>query len=202
MLFLPVFEVVSQGSGDVQRDIPPDIQRNFTRDTVSSIADHSVALVSASSTHLNKVASDSLSLRDAEYSPWTKGSCMWGLSYGAPFKIALGWAGGMLHEDSEGGSDTCLFGAGKIGVGGVRVSSGVAKSIGALGGGAALSAGFLRTFGAPLNAIPSTNYVGASLHIFPLLGLGGEIGWYTPVDKGVDGESRGAMITWSAGIGF
>jgi hypothetical protein len=136
------------------------------------------------------------------HSPWSVQQCMLGLTYGAPMKVAVAWGGGFVYEQPEGGADVCIFGAAKLGLGGARLSTGVGRSIGALGGGAAVSAGVLRTFGAPVNATPKRTYVGASLHFFPVLALGGEIGWYTRLGDDPPGASKRSMITWSAGFGF
>lgn len=137
-----------------------------------------------------------------DHSPWSVQQCLLGLTYGAPMKLAVAWGGGLLYEDPEGGADVCLFGAGKVGLGGARVSTGIARSLGALGGGAALSLGVLRTFGAPTNATPNRIYVGASLHVFPIVAVGGEIGWYTRIGDDEPGVPKRSMLTWSAGFGF
>ena len=137
-----------------------------------------------------------------EYSPWSWDQCLLGLTYGAPMKLALAWGGGRKYEDPEGGADICMFGAAKVGLGGARLSTGIGRSLGALGGGAAVSAGVLRTFGAPMNASPKRTYVGASLHFFPIFALGGEIGWYTRLGTDPAGAPKRSMLTWSAGFGF
>ena len=136
------------------------------------------------------------------YSPWSLEQCMLGVSYGAPLKLAAAWAGGLKYEHPEGGNDVCFFGAGKVGFGGARMSAGVGTSLGPLGGGALLSVGVLRTFDEPLNALAKRTYVGASLHVLPLLALGGEIGWYTRIGNDPPGAPKRSMITWSAGFGF
>ena len=133
---------------------------------------------------------------------WSMQRCLLGLTYGAPLKLAVGWGGGMVYESPDGGADICAFGAGKLGLGGARVSVGIARSVGAFGGGIGASAGVLRTFGAPYNAMPNRNYIGASLHVFPLLAIGGEIGWYTRIGSDTPGAPRRSMVAWSAGIGF
>jgi hypothetical protein len=137
-----------------------------------------------------------------EYSPWSMQRCMLGVSYGAPMKLAVAVAGGLVYEHPDGGADVCLFGAAKAGFGGARGSLGVARSVGPLGGGVALSGGVLRTFAAPLNASANRTYIGTSLHIFPALALGGEIGWYTRVGDDPPAAPRRSMLTWSAGFGF
>jgi hypothetical protein len=137
-----------------------------------------------------------------EHSPWSVQQCMLGLTYGAPMKLAVAWGGGFVYEQPEGGADVCLFGAAKLGLGGARLSTGVGRSIGALGGGAAVSVGVLRTFGAPVNASPKRTYVGASLHLFPVFALGGELGWYTRIGDDPPGAPKRSMLTWAAGFGF
>ena len=136
------------------------------------------------------------------HSPWSVQQCQLGLTYGAPLKLAVAWGGGLLYEQPEGGADVFIFGAAKLGLGGARLSTGIGRSIGALGGGAAFSVGVLRTFGAPANASPKRTYVGASMHFFPVFALGGEIGYYTRIGDDPLGAPKRAMITWSAGFGF
>ncbi len=135
-------------------------------------------------------------------SSWSLQRCMFGLSYGAPFKLAAGIAGGMVYQHPQGGADVCVFGGAKLGFGAARASLGIARTIGALGGGAAVSAGFLRTFSGALGAEPRTNYAGVSLHLFPLLALGGEIGWYQRLGSEPGDNIPRSIVTWSAGFGF
>ena len=136
------------------------------------------------------------------HSPWSYERCLLGLSYGAPLKLAIGIGGGLLYQDQNGGADICTFAAAKLGLGGARGSVGIGRSLGALGGGAAVSGGVLRTFGAPTNAMRMRTYVGGSLHLFPLLAIGGEIGWYTRIGTDPAAAPSRSMITWSAGFGF
>ncbi len=128
--------------------------------------------------------------------------CMLGIGYGAPFKLAVGYAGGRVVESQDGGSDQCHFAATKLGIGGVRFSLGSMRTINALGGAAGLSVGALRTFGSPLHAQPWRNYAGASLHILPALAFGGEIGYYVRLGNDVNGAPARRQITWSVGFGF
>lgn len=137
------------------------------------------------------------------WSRWRWDRCLLGLSYGAPQKLALGYARGLVYEAYEGGADTCTFVGAKAGLSASRLSIGVARSINALGGGAGISAGLLRTYNRPLGAADNSSYAGVSVHLTPLLALGGEIGWYTRLgdNAGVpDGQRR--IVTWSAGFGF
>ena len=133
---------------------------------------------------------------------WSLQRCMFGLSYGAPFKLAAGIAGGMVYQHPQGGADVCVFGGAKLGFGAARASLGIARTIGALGGGAAVSAGFLRTFSGAPGAEPRTSYAGVSLHLFPLLALGGEIGWYQRLGSEPGDNIPRSIVTWSAGFGF
>jgi len=132
---------------------------------------------------------------------WRFDQCMGGLTYGAPFKWALSYGGGMVYEGDR--IDLCVLAVAKVGLGGAGASLGLAKSLGSMGTGSAITGGIIRTFGDPLNASARRTYVGGSLHLWPLLALGGEIGYYVRMgDK--DGErSRGKnVVTWSAGFGF
>lgn len=134
---------------------------------------------------------------------WAWDQCLGGLSYGAPFKLALAYGGGLVHESTTGGADVCAFGAAKIGFGAARASIGIGRSSGPLGRGAALSGGVMRTFGGSWRATPRRTYVGASLHLWPLLGLGGEIGYYMRVgDASSATGTQRRVVTWSAGFGF
>jgi hypothetical protein len=160
------------------------------------------AMVAIAGIPLGAQQSDPPASASLEYSPWSVQQCMLGLTYGAPMKLAVAWGGGLVYEQPDGGADVCLFGAAKVGFGGARLSTGVGRSIGALGGGAAVSAGVLRTFNGPVNASPRRTYVGASLHLFPVFALGGEIGWYTRIGDDPAGAPRRSMLTWSAGFGF
>lgn len=132
---------------------------------------------------------------------WQFDQCMGGLTYGAPYKWALAYGMGMVRETDN--LDLCFLGAAKVGLGGAGFSVGLANSLGRFGSGSALTAGVLRTFNDPLGAQPQRTYAGVSLHVWPLLALGGEIGYYTPLGKDAVGApaSRG-MVTWSAGFGF
>lgn len=141
--------------------------------------------------------------RDAEAqssSGWHRDQCLGGLTYGGPLKLAVSWAGG-LRKELASGQDICAFVSPKIGLGGARLTTGIAKTIGTFGSGVAVSGGVLRTFGAPSYADRMSTYAGGSLHVFPLLGIGLEIGSYHRLG-GIDGQGRKSIIMWSAGIGF
>lgn len=127
---------------------------------------------------------------------------MGGLTYGAPLKWALSYGGGLLHEPVE-GRDVCALVVGKVGLGGVQASAGVGTSFGAVGSGVMLTGNILRTFGSPLNASPRSTYVGASVHLWPLLALGGELGYYVRMGDDENAPSSGKrFVGWSAGFGF
>jgi hypothetical protein len=139
----------------------------------------------------------------AEWSRWRWDRCMLGLTYGAPQKLALGYARGLVYEAYEGGADSCAYLGAKAGLSGSRLSLGIARTINALGGGVGLSAGVLRTYNRPLGAADNRSYAGVSVHLMPLFALGGELGWYVRLgrDEGVPDAQR-RLLTWSAGFGF
>lgn len=134
---------------------------------------------------------------------WHLDQCIAGITYGGPHKLAAAWGGGLLRESTTGGDDTCLMAVGKIGLGAASASAGIGRSVGHLGGGVTLTGGVLRTLSGSLNTTPRRTYVGGSLHVWPLVAIGGEIGYYVRV-----GDASGAsdfqrhVITWSAGFGF
>lgn len=132
---------------------------------------------------------------------WQFDQCMGGLTYGAPLKWALAYGMGYVRESTT--SDWCVLGAAKVGLGGASLNVGIANSLGHFGSGAALTAGVLRTFDNPLRATAKRTYVGASLHLWPLLALGGEVGVYTRVGKDPASVTAGRrLIAWSTGFGF
>jgi hypothetical protein len=134
---------------------------------------------------------------------WAWDQCLGGLTYGQPFKLALAYGGGLVHEATSGGADVCLFGAAKVGLGAARGSIGIGRSKGPLGSGVALNAGVLRTFGSAWGASPARTYLGAGINVWPLLGLGGEIGYYFRLgDASGAPERHRRIVTWSAGFGF
>lgn len=132
---------------------------------------------------------------------WRVGQCMGGITYGAPLKWALSYGGGMVYEGDR--IDLCALAVAKIGIGGASASIGLAKSYGSLGTGSAITGGIIRTFGDPLNATARRTYVGGAVHLWPLLVLGGEIGYYVRLGDAAGASSHGKkVVTWSAGFGF
>jgi hypothetical protein len=132
---------------------------------------------------------------------WQFDQCMGGLTYGAPLKWALSYGMGYVRESAK--QDLCVLGAAKVGFGGASANVGIANSLGAFGSGTAITAGVLRTFDRPLSASPRRTYVGASLHVWPLLALGGEIGLYTRMGADEAGQAHGRrLVAWSFGFGF
>jgi hypothetical protein len=158
------------------------------------------ALSGFSSTHAQSGAANSESL---ESSPWTWDHCLSGITYGQPFKLAISYAQGFVRESRTGGADYCAFAAAKVGFGAARGSIGFGRTAGTLGTGMAINGGVLRTFGSSWGATPKRTYVGAALNLWPVFGLGGEIGYYLRVgDKAGAGTHQRRIITWSAGFGF
>jgi len=131
---------------------------------------------------------------------WRFDQCMGGLTYGAPFKFALAYGMGYVRESQT--TDWCFLGAAKVGLGGASFNVGLANSLGYWGSGTAVTVGILRTFDSPLGAMAKRSYVGGSVHLWPLLALGGEVGYYVPLGRDALGERGKGMITWSAGFGF
>ena len=125
---------------------------------------------------------------------------MGGITYGAPFKFALAYGMGYVRESET--TDWCFLGAAKVGLGGASFNVGIANSLGHWGSGTAVTAGILRTFDSPLGALAKRTYVGGSVHLWPLLALGGEVGYYVPLGRDAQGERGKGMVTWSAGFGF
>lgn len=132
---------------------------------------------------------------------WRVGQCMGGITYGAPLKWALSYGGGMVYEGDR--IDLCALAVAKVGLGGAGASIGLAKSLGSMGTGSAITGGIIRTFGDPLNATARRTYVGGAVHLWPLLALGGEIGYYVRLGDTAGASSHGKnVVTWSAGFGF
>ncbi|GAB1341912.1 hypothetical protein [Gemmatimonas sp.] len=146
-------------------------------------------------------ASDSARSPNGSGSRWQFDQCMGGLTYGAPLKWALSYGMGWVRESEK--RDWCFLGAGKVGFGGASFSVGVANSMGHFGSGVAVTGGMLRTFNDPMGALAKRTYVGGSVHIWPILALGGEVGYYHRVGTDPVALARGrGMITWSTGFGF
>lgn len=158
---------------------------------IFSIETH--AQTSSTASASNKSDSD-------DASQWHLDQCLGGLTYGGPLKLAVAWAGG-LRKELDSGQDVCAFVSPKLGLGGARLSGGIARTFGTFGSGFAVSGGILRTFGAPSYADRMSTYAGGSLHLFPILGIGLELGSYHRLG-GVAGQGRKSIIIWSAGIGF
>ena len=137
---------------------------------------------------------------DDDSAGWHREQCLGGLTYGGPLKLAVSWAGG-LRKELAGGQDVCAFVSPKLGLGGARLTAGVARTLGTFGSGVALSGGILRTFGAPSYADRMSTYAGGSLHVFPIVAIGLELGAYRRLG-GVSGQGRKSILVWSAGIGF
>jgi hypothetical protein len=132
---------------------------------------------------------------------WRAGQCMGGLTYGAPFKVALSYGGGYVYEGDR--WDLCAMAVAKVGLGAAGASAGLAKSFGSLGSGAAITGGLIRTFGDPLNATARRSYAGGSAHLWALLGIGGEIGYYVRIGSEAGDSARATrLFVWSAGFGF
>ena len=133
---------------------------------------------------------------------WQLSHCVTGVTYGAPLKFAVAYGGGFRREFDE-SPDLCLMGVAKLGLGGAQASVGVGSSFGALGGGGVLTANLLRTFGNPLHATARRTYVGASVHLWPIIAIGGEIGWFTRIgDTAGESTAGKRLIAWSTGFGF
>lgn len=141
------------------------------------------------------------STNDSSAPRWQLEQCMGGLTYGAPLKWALSYGMGWVRESET--RDWCFLGAGKVGFGGASLNVGLANAIGRWGSGVAVTGGVLRTFNDPMGAVAKRTYVGASLHLWPLLALGGEVGYYRRMgtDPAGLGRARG-MLVWSTGFGF
>lgn len=132
---------------------------------------------------------------------WQFEQCMGGLTYGAPLKWALSYGMGLVRESET--RDWCVLGAAKIGFGGASVNVGLANSMGHWGSGVAVTGGVLRTFNDPMGASAKRTYVGGSVHLWPILALGGEIGVYRRMGSDGSGTTRSrTLITWSTGFGF
>ena len=133
---------------------------------------------------------------------WHLEHCIAGITYGAPLKWAVSYGGGYLRESIT-GPDLCALAVAKLGIGGAQGSLGLGSSFSPWGSGVLVTANVLRTFGAPLKATPRRTYVGASVHLWPILALGGEVGYYTRLGDAPGASSSAKhLLTWSAGFGF
>lgn len=163
-------------------------------------------MLAAPATHATQrallTASSDTSRTPVEAEGWHVEQCMGGLTYGAPMKLAVAYGGGLLYE-SNSRPDWCALVVGKIGLGGVQASTGIGTSFAPWGSGIMVTGNFLRTFSSPLNATASRNYVGASVHMWPLLAIGGEIGYYTLLGDAAGASTSGKnIVAWSVGFGF
>lgn len=132
---------------------------------------------------------------------WRVDQCMAGLTYGAPLKWAAAYGVGLVREYAA--SDVCLLAVAKVGIGGAGLHIGMANAFGMFGGGTALTFGVLRTFDRPLDALANRTYLGASIHAWPVLAVGGEFGWYTRVGRDPAGTATPrSLLVWSTGFGF
>ncbi len=132
---------------------------------------------------------------------WQFGQCMAGITYGVPLRLAASYGMGFVREYPS--HDLCTLGVTRLGLGGAEVSAGLAISSGPFGTGAAVTAGLLRTFNEPRGALARRNYLGASLHVWPLLALGGEIGVFRRLGTDPAQVTTGRnLVVWSLGFGF
>jgi len=138
----------------------------------------------------------------ADAGGWHLEQCMAGLTYGAPLKFAASYGGGLLYESNT-GPDVCALGVAKLGFGGAQGSLGIGTSFAPWGTGIMVTGNLVRTFNAPLDATPRRTYAGASVHFWPALALGGEIGylWRLGDEAGDPGAGK-RIVTWSLGFGF
>lgn len=135
----------------------------------------------------------------ADDNRWRVDRCLLGLSYGSPLKLSVAAAGGLRRAFAS--RSVCAYGAAHLGLGGTRASLGSAVTLGRFGSALGVSGGVLRTFGSPGgDAQRWRNYVGGSVHVWPLLGVHTEVGAYSLVTR--TGESGQRLITWSVGFGY
>jgi hypothetical protein len=135
----------------------------------------------------------------ADDNRWRLDRCLLGLGYGSPLKLSVAAAGGARRAFAS--RSVCAYGAAHLGLGGTRASVGSAVTIGRLGSAVGVSGGALRTFGSPGgDAARWRNYVGGSVHVWPLLGVHTELGAYSLVTR--SGEAGQRLVTWSVGFGY
>jgi hypothetical protein len=134
---------------------------------------------------------------------WRWDQCIGGVTYGAPLRLAAAHGMGLRKERDDSGPDECWMLVAKVGFGGAQISAGWGASWSPYATGVAITANVVHTFGEPRgDADPRAMYVGASVHLWPLLALGGEIGVLRRVGAGAT-EARGRnVLTWSTGFGF
>ncbi len=135
----------------------------------------------------------------ADDTRWQVDRCLLGLGYGSPMKLTVAAAGGLRRAFED--RSVCAFGGAHLGLGGTRGTVGTAVTLGRFGSAVGVSGGLLRTFGNPAgDAVPWRNYVGGSVHLWPVLGLHTEVGAYSLVTR--RGERGQRLVTWSVGFGF
>lgn len=135
----------------------------------------------------------------ADDNRWRLDRCLLGLSYGSPLKLSVAAAGGLRRAFAA--RSVCAYGAAHLGLGGTRASIGSAVTLGRLGSAIGVSGGVLRTFGSPAgDAQRWRNYVGGSVHMWPLLGVHTELGAYSLLTR--TGEAGQRLVTWSVGFGY
>lgn len=135
----------------------------------------------------------------ADDNRWRVDRCLLGLSYGSPLKLSVAAAGGLRRAFAS--RSVCAYGAAHLGLGGTRASLGSAITLGRFGSAIGVSGGVLRTFGSPGgDAQRWRNYVGGSVHVWPLLGVHTELGAYSLVTR--SGEAGQRLVTWSVGFGY
>jgi len=132
---------------------------------------------------------------------WQLQPCMGGVSYGAPLRWAAAYGGGLVREGDA--QDLCLLGVGQLGMGGAGLHAGLANTLGRFGSGTAVTAGVLRTFNRPLDALANRTYVGVAVHVWAIMAVGGQLGYYRRLGADVPGSTTGrGLVTWSTGFGF
>jgi len=136
---------------------------------------------------------------DANDQRWHRSRCLLGVSYGSPLKVYVAGAAGLRRAFDD--RTVCSYGAVHLGLGGARASLGTAVTIGRFGSALGASGGVLRTFGNPGgDADPRRNYVGGSVHVWPIVALHTELGAYTRVAR--TGEAAQRILVWSVGFGY
>ena len=130
---------------------------------------------------------------------WHLSRCLVGVSYGSPLKLYVAGAAGLRRAFDD--RTVCSYGAVHLGLGGARASLGTAVTIGRFGSALGVSGGVLRTFGNPGgDADPRRNYLGGSVHVWPIIALHTEFGAYTRVARA--GEAAQRILVWSVGFGY
>lgn len=153
--------------------------------------------------HAPLLAAQTVDADDNDTRIWHLDQCIAGLTYGAPLKLAVAYGGGLVRESTTGGADWCAPVVAKVGIGGAQGSLGFGASRGPWGTGFMVTANALRTFSSSLHATARRNYAGVSVHLWPALALGGEIGVFTRLGDAAGESSAGKrVVSWSVGFGF